>query len=202
MKTLCLQIVCVVLVIGMTIIGCSQESKSPTSPAVEDIQSTLPDESNSKLATDIPADSKVNLESSATPAPDILNNPEISVDSSNLKFPIEEYSDTNAKSAMSMRCYKPPAKKGDIWAVFMCNADNSGLCKDTQVTVTWGSWSKSGTVTGKKFPWWGVVFHLNHSKNDSYQLCVSTDGLWVSGPYQGGRPLEWFQPGLYKYLSW
>ncbi|GAK52334.1 hypothetical protein U14_03585 [Candidatus Moduliflexus flocculans] len=162
-------VVCVMLIIGGSLLGCAKDANSPTSPSIQESEST----------------DQPQVRSAFTPA-----------------------TDENAKRATKTYCYTPPAKKGDIYAVFHCYSDPKdwrSSCKDTNVTVTWGNWKKSGKITGSKF-WWGVVFHLEHKKNDSYQLCLTTDGYpMIRQPYQTGggveRPLEWFHP-LYKHINW
>ncbi len=114
----------------------------------------------------------------------------------------------------------PPAQKGDIYVVINhkegSNFMNNSV-EDTKVSVSWGAYHKSevrkvpkqtdqlysiknfGHVARRwaeknRFepgvPYKGFVLHIEHKKNDSVLLTVSTDGKIIKGPYQGSIPPE------------
>jgi len=100
------------------------------------------------------------------------------------------------------RSYTPPAQKGNIYIVIRFTKGGGVLPQDTNVSIRWGNWSKSGRFnpgggrTGKD----GFVIRLRHAKNDSVPLTVSTDGS-IQNIYQGDEPREWSN-GNYHTASW
>ena len=99
--------------------------------------------------------------------------------------------------------YTPPAEKGDIYTVIKYKA-TYGIPEKTKVTVKWGSYNQTKTVSPPKInapvPE-GYVLKLKHKKADSIDLSVTTDGTIKSGPTQGGPPPEWSNKA-YKQESW
>ncbi|MCA1635388.1 MAG: hypothetical protein LC802_17295 [Acidobacteria bacterium] len=108
------------------------------------------------------------------------------------------------------RNYTPPAEKGDIYVVVRYRTAGSmgGMyAQRTSLSVAWGRFNRSGSVNppqvlpGRAIAAKGFVLKLRHTKNDSVQLTVETDGRIVQGPYQGAPPSEW-NDGDYKRVEW
>jgi hypothetical protein len=108
------------------------------------------------------------------------------------------------------RTYTPPAEKGDIYVVIRYRTAGSmgGMyAQRTSLSVAWGRYNKSGSVNppqvlpGRAIAAKGFVLKLRHTKNDSVQLAVETDGRIVQGPYQGTAPSE-RNDGDYKRVEW
>lgn len=118
-----------------------------------------------------------------------------------------------AASAIALadsRSYTPPAEKGDVYVVIRYRTAGSmgGMyAQRTSVSVTWGRYNRSGSVNppqilpGRAVAAKGFVLKLRHTKNDSVQLTVETDGRIVQGPYQGDPPSEW-NDGDYERIKW
>jgi len=101
--------------------------------------------------------------------------------------------------------YTPPPQTGTIYTVI--NYKRAfGTTVGTFVSVTWGTFQKSGTISAplgscsQSIPS-GFVLKLQHTKADSVPLTVSTDGTFVRTPYQGAAPAEVNHP-CYKVVSW
>jgi hypothetical protein len=101
--------------------------------------------------------------------------------------------------------YNPPAQPGTIYTVIDYKR-SLGTTVNTNVSVAWGTFNKSATITApfdscsQTFPA-GFVLKLNHSNADSVPLTLSTTGTIVRGPYQGSAPAE-TQHSCYKTVSW
>lgn len=105
------------------------------------------------------------------------------------------------------KTYTPPPQKGDIYVVINYKRGALNAAATTNVSVKWGSFNKSDSITppkilpDKALSAKGFVLRLSHKKNDSLPLTVETDGRIVSGPYQGNPPAEWNNKD-YKKESW
>ena len=101
------------------------------------------------------------------------------------------------------KTYKPPPKKGIIYAVVRFKPYNSrDLYPKTKVTVKWGSYTNSksyGTAFTLKTV--GVVIALSHTKEDSVPLTVESDGTVVSIAQLNSPPSE-SNSGNYQKDSW
>lgn len=100
------------------------------------------------------------------------------------------------------RTWTPPAEKGNVYVIVRFTKGGGVLPQDTNVSVRWGSWSKSGRFNpgGDTLPKYGFVIKLRHTKNDSVPLTVSTDGR-IENIYQGDPPAEW-SSGTYHIKNW
>lgn len=98
--------------------------------------------------------------------------------------------------------YTPPAQKGTIYVIVRFTKGLGVLPQDTNVSVRWGNWSKSGRLNpgGGRTGKYGFVISLRHSKNDSVPITVNTDGRIVN-IYQGNPPSEWSDGNWHK-ASW
>jgi hypothetical protein len=107
-------------------------------------------------------------------------------------FPLTVWADS--------KTYTPPAEKGEIWIVV--RHKKSFPPGKTNVSVRWGSWSKSGRfdASAGRYSYEGIVIRLNHKKNDSVPLTVSTDGSIVN-VYQGGEPSQKGN-SVWQYQEW
>lgn len=103
--------------------------------------------------------------------------------------------------------YTPPPQKGEIYVVINYKRGALNAAATTKVTVKWGDFNKSGSVTppkvlpGRALSAKGFVLRLSHKKDDSVPLTVETDGRIINGPYQGTPPAEW-KSSDYKQVSW
>jgi len=103
------------------------------------------------------------------------------------------------------RNYTPPAQTGDIYIVVRYKQTFGP--QPTQVSIFWGNWKKSGTFKppakllfpGSGVPE-GIVIKLRHSKKDSVQLTVESDGS-VEYVSQGDPPSAWNQKEYVK-VNW
>jgi hypothetical protein len=101
--------------------------------------------------------------------------------------------------------YTPPPQTGTVYTVINYKRV-FGTAVDTSLSVVWGTFQRSGTISSplgscsQSIPA-GFVLTLQHTKADSVPLTVSTDGTFVSGPYQGVAPPEINHP-CYKVVNW
>lgn len=100
------------------------------------------------------------------------------------------------------RTFSPPSEKGTIYVVVRFTKGLGVLPQDTNVSIRWGNWSKSGRFNpgGGRTGKYGFVISLRHTKNDSIPLTVSTDGT-ITSIYQGSAPSEW-SSGNYHTANW
>lgn len=105
--------------------------------------------------------------------------------------------------------YTPPPQRGEIYVVVRYRLGGMGgmYAQPTSLSVSWGAFRKSGTIRppqvgpGRAMGAKGFVLKLRHTKTDSVELNVSTDGRIIQGPYQGGSPSEW-NDGDYIHVEW
>lgn len=85
--------------------------------------------------------------------------------------------------------WSPPARVGKIYIII--RHKKSFPPTKTNVSVRWGKWSKSGTfdAAGWRYSREGFIIRLDHKKNDSVPLTVSTSGTIVQ-IYQGEPPAQ------------
>lgn len=103
------------------------------------------------------------------------------------------------------RRYTPPAEKGDVYIVIRYRQGFGP--QPTQVSVNWGNWQKSDTFSppnklllpGSGIPE-GIVIKLRHTKNDSIEMGINTNGS-IGYVSQGGPPNEWNRKE-YQKISW
>ncbi len=103
------------------------------------------------------------------------------------------------------RNYKPPAEKGEVYIVVRYKQGFGP--QPTQVSVSWGNWQKSQTFSppkklllpGSGVPE-GIVIKLRHTKNDSVEMTVESNGS-IEYISQGGPPSAWNQKE-YERVSW
>ncbi len=101
--------------------------------------------------------------------------------------------------------YTPPAQTGTIYTVIDYKR-TLGTTQNTSVSVAWGTFSKSGTITApldscsQSSPS-GFVLILKHLNADRVPLTISTTGTIVRTPYQGAAPPE-TQHSCYKLVNW
>lgn len=103
------------------------------------------------------------------------------------------------------RTYKPPPEKGYVYIVV--NYKKGFGPQPTQVSVSWGNWRKSATFSppkklllpGSGIPE-GVVIRLRHSKNDSTELTVESNGS-IEYVSQGTPPSAWNRKE-YEKVNW
>lgn len=105
--------------------------------------------------------------------------------------------------------YTPPPQRGEIYVVVRYRLGGMGgmYAQPTSLSVSWGAFRKSGTIRppqvgpGRAMGARGFVLKLRHTKNDSVELSVGTDGRVTQGPYQGSPPGEW-SDGDYIHVEW
>lgn len=100
--------------------------------------------------------------------------------------------------------YTPPAEKGKIYVLINFAGASGIVPKDLKVSVKWGGWQKSGAFNsgGGRTPKDGVIIRLNHTKNDSVPLTVSTSAEGsIANIYQGGEPSQ-RSSGNWHYVEW
>lgn len=97
------------------------------------------------------------------------------------------------------RNYTPPPEKGNIWVIVRFTKGFGIVPMDTNVSIKWGNWQKSGKFHpgNSRTPKNGFVIKLRHSKNDSVPLTVNTDGRIVN-IFQGDPPGEWSDGNWHK----
>jgi hypothetical protein len=114
-----------------------------------------------------------------------------------LAVPFSTFADT--------RSYTPPPRKGVIFIVVKLRGyDSSRGGHSTNVSVRWGSYSRS-----KNFPsvsrslkiTVGVVIRLRHDNNDSVPLTVSTDGQIIQLEQTSRSPSQWNDPN-WEQTDW
>lgn len=95
--------------------------------------------------------------------------------------------------------FSPPPQKGTIYVVVRFTKGLGVLPQDSNISIRWGSWSKSGRFNpgGGRTGKYGFVISLRHTKNDSIPLTVNTDGQIVN-IYQGDPPSEWSDGNWHK----
>lgn len=101
--------------------------------------------------------------------------------------------------------YTPPPRSGTIYTVIDYKR-SLGTTRPTAVSVSWGSFNRSGTIASpldscSQAVHSGFVLTLQHLKADSVPLTVSTDGTFIRTPYQGAAPAEAGLP-CYKVVNW
>ena len=103
------------------------------------------------------------------------------------------------------RSYTPPARKGYVYIVIRYKSLTG---QDTNVSVRWGGYSRSGRFTparallpGRGIPS-GFVLRLEHKKNDSIPIDVETDGRILSIAQSDQPPSEWSNKADYKQETW
>ncbi len=96
--------------------------------------------------------------------------------------------------------YTPPPEKGTIYVIVRHKKSFPPM--KTNVSIRWGSWSRSGKfdAAGWRYSREGFVIKLDHRKNDSVPLSVNTDGSIVR-IYQGGPPSQ-KGDSLWEYAEW
>src|SRR4051794_26791081 len=102
------------------------------------------------------------------------------------------------------RDFTPPAQRGKVYIVVRFTGAASIVPKNVQAKVVWGSWNQTGSFNsgGGRVPKEGFVIRLNHAKNDSVQLTVTTSGeTSIERISQGEPPSEWSN-GNYNTASW
>ena len=92
------------------------------------------------------------------------------------------------------RVYTPPPIKGDVYVVINTKSNQS-----IYLSAEWGPWKHQELINISNYV--GLVLHLNHLKNDSVPLTITTDGDFVKDPYQGEAPTEW-DNAQYKKVMW
>ncbi len=101
------------------------------------------------------------------------------------------------------KTYKPPPKRGIIYAVVRFKPYNSrDFYPKTKVTVKWGSFTRSksyGTAFTTKTV--GVVIALSHNNEDSVALTAESDGTIASIAQLNSPPGE-SNSGNYQKDSW
>jgi hypothetical protein len=105
--------------------------------------------------------------------------------------------------------YTPPPQRGDIYVVVRYRLGGMGgmYAQPTSLSISWGAFKKSDKIRppqvgpGKAMGAKGFVLKLRHTKNDSVELSVGTDGRITQGPYQGSPPSEW-SDGDYSHVEW
>lgn len=103
------------------------------------------------------------------------------------------------------RNYRPPAEKGYVYIVVRYRQTFGP--QPTQVSVSWGNWQKSGNFSppkklllpGSGVPE-GIVIKLRHSKNDSIEMTVESNGS-INYVSQGDPPSAWNQKE-YEKVNW
>jgi len=100
------------------------------------------------------------------------------------------------------RTWPPPPQKGTIYVIVQFTKGLGVLPQDTNVSIRWGNWNRSGRFNpgGGRTGKYGFVIRLKHTKNDSVPLTVNTDGS-IQSIYQGDEPGEW-SSGNYHTASW
>lgn len=100
--------------------------------------------------------------------------------------------------------FTPPAEKGKIYVVVRFGGTTGIVGKDTRITIKWGGWQKSGTFNsgGGRVPKYGYVIRLDHKKNDSVPLTVTTSAeTYIEDIYQGGEPSQKGNSN-WHYVEW
>lgn len=80
--------------------------------------------------------------------------------------------------------YRPPAIKGDIYAVINKNTDQI-----IDIFLEWGMLNEKMKIDLSNYD--GLILHLKHTYDDSFVLKLATNGKLTTEPYQGERPKEW-----------
>ncbi len=91
------------------------------------------------------------------------------------------------------RPFTPPAEKGKIYIIVRFGQTSGIVPKDTKISIKWGSWQKSGAFNsgGGRTPKEGYVIRLDHKKNDSVPMTVTTTSdTSIQDIYQGGEPSQ------------
>lgn len=96
------------------------------------------------------------------------------------------------------RRYTPPPEKGYVYIVIEFKGQFPRK-QSTNVSISWGRWSKNKTVNPKTFVLpnnipEGFVILLRHTKNDSIPIEVNTNGKILT-IYQGNPPSQWDKKG-------
>ncbi len=100
--------------------------------------------------------------------------------------------------------FTPPAEKGKIYIIVRFGQTSGIVPKDVRVSIKWGGWNRSGTFNsgGGRTPKDGFVIRLNHTKNDSIPLTVTTSSdANIERIYQGGEPSQKGN-GNWHYAEW
>lgn len=101
--------------------------------------------------------------------------------------------------------WTPPAQVGDVYTVIDYRR-SFGTTQATSVSVAWGTFNKSATISApldscSQAVHSGFVLKLRHLKADSIPLTLTTNGTILMGPYQGSAPAQWSAP-CYKRIQW
>lgn len=102
------------------------------------------------------------------------------------------------------RTFTPPAEKGKIYIIVKFAGTSDIVPKNVKINIKWGSWQRSGTFNsgGGRTPKSGFVIRLDHKKNDSVPLTVSTSSeARIVDIYQGGEPSQ-KGDGDWQYADW
>jgi hypothetical protein len=100
--------------------------------------------------------------------------------------------------------FTPPAEKGKIYVIVRFGGTSGIVPKDVKINIKWGSWQKSGAFNsgGGRTPKEGFVIRLDHKKNDSVPLTVTTSAEGnIDNIYQGGEPSQ-KSSGNWHYVEW
>ncbi len=100
--------------------------------------------------------------------------------------------------------WTPPAEKGKIYVIVRFGQTSGIVPKNVKVNIKWGGWQKSGTFHsgGGRTPKKGFVIRLDHKKNDSIPLTVTTTSdARIERIYQGGEPSQKGN-GDWHYEEW
>lgn len=92
--------------------------------------------------------------------------------------------------------YDPPSEPGSIYIVIKYVQTIFGSDGDTQVTVNWGTYNHTETISPPWFPKGGCnvpgvcsfIIKLRHKKADSIRMTVTTNGTIMEPPIQGSAP--------------
>ena len=89
--------------------------------------------------------------------------------------------------------FTPPSEKGRIYVIVRFTGTSDIVPKNVRINIKWGGWQKSGTFNsgGGRVPKNGFIIRLDHKKNDSIPLTVSTSAeSSIEDIYQGGEPSQ------------
>lgn len=92
--------------------------------------------------------------------------------------------------------YTPPPETGDIYIVIKYVQTILNTDTDTQVTVNWGAYNHTATISPPWFPKGecntpgvcGFIIKLKHKKADDITMTVTTNGQIMEPPMQGSAP--------------
>ncbi len=111
-----------------------------------------------------------------------------------LALPLAVWADTQTRT--------PPPKKGVIFVVIRYKEYSSRTIRhSTNVSITWGSYSRSKHFSTSASGTVGVVIRLRHDNNDSVPMTVDTEGQIDFFDQTSRSPSQWTD-ARYDKVDW